>query len=95
MPRFSKALFYCIFNAHNEVLIHNPDLKYQRLICMMSLISLFFLQAYAYPSNQHHYSFYTYGDLIAGRVAAASIVNLIGKGLGEAFKGFVAGAMVQ
>ncbi|WP_430934319.1 hypothetical protein, partial [Saccharicrinis sp. 156] len=26
MPRFSKALFYCTFNVHDEVLMHNPGL---------------------------------------------------------------------
>ena len=26
MPHFSKYLFYCIFNAHNKVLLHNPGL---------------------------------------------------------------------
>ncbi len=28
MPRFSKALFYCTFNVHDEVLMHNPGLMH-------------------------------------------------------------------
>jgi len=28
MPRIDKPLFYCTFNAHYHILIHNPGLMY-------------------------------------------------------------------